>query len=163
VFSHRNVCLQLNEIGAKEERECEKAMRIAQKITLAIAIALQVVLVFGCASRVPPTVTRAPTIPLKENPKIYLQVIGHKARGAESLRNAGVRLTESNAEADYILNVNVGERRGRRDCGIVNNIEYILYDNGRDLMAIKGRGLRGTCVPNIFDDMSQKLATYFGV
>ena len=30
------------------------------------------------------------------------------------------------------------------------------------LMVIKGRGLTGTCAPNVFDDMSQKLATYFG-
>ncbi len=133
-----------------------------QRITLAISIALQVVLVSGCVSPVPPTVTRAPTIPLKENPAIYLQVIGHKARVAESLRNAGVRLMESDSEADYTLNVNVGKVRGRRDCGSVSNIDYILYSNGRRLMVIEGRGLMGTCVPNIFDGMSQKLATYFG-
>jgi hypothetical protein len=29
-------------------------------------------------------------------------------------------------------------------------------------MVIKARGLTGTCAPNVFDDMSQKLATYFG-
>ena len=137
-------------------------MRIGQRITLAITIALQVVLASGCVSPVPPTVTRAPTIPLKENPTIYLQVIGHKIRVAKSLRNVGVRLTESNSEADYTLNVNVGKVRGRRDCGNVSNVDYILYSNDRLLMVIEGRGLMGTCVPNVFDKLSQKLATYFG-
>ena len=136
-------------------------MRIGQRITLAITIALQVVLASGCVSPVRPTVTRPPTIPLKEDPAIYLQAIGHKARVAESLRDAGVRLTESDSEADYTLNVNVGKVRGRRDCGNVSNIDYILYSNGRRLMVIEGRGLMGTCVPNVFDRMSQKLATYF--
>jgi hypothetical protein len=28
-------------------------------------------------------------------------------------------------------------------------------------MEIKGRGLTGDCIPNVFDDMSQTLATYF--
>ena len=138
-------------------------MRIAQEITLAIAITLQFVLVSGCVSPVPPTVTQAPTIPLKENPAIYLQVIGHKARVAESLRNAGVRLTETFSEADYILNVNVGRRRKNQACGGSSNVAYILDGRDSHLMVIKGRGLTGTCVPNVFDNMSQKLATYFGM
>jgi hypothetical protein len=137
-------------------------MRIAQRITLAITIALQVVIVSGCVSPVPPTVTRPPTIPLKENPTIYLQVIGHKNRVAKSLRDVGVHLTELDSETDYTLNVNVGKVRGRRDCGNVSNVDYMLYSDGRLLMVIEGRGLMGTCVPNIFDGMSQKLASYFG-
>ena len=137
-------------------------MRIAQIITLAIAIALQVVLVSGCVSPVPPIVTRPPRAPQKAYPTIYVRAVVQKPYVAESLRKAGVRLTESESEADYVLNVNVGQGRGRRDCGIVSNIDYILYSNGRLLMMIEGRGLMGTCVPNIFDDMSQKLVAFFG-
>jgi hypothetical protein len=137
-------------------------MRIAKKISLAIAIAAQVALVSGCTSPVPPTVTRAPTTPLKSNPSIYLQASVQSPRVAESLRKAGVRLTESLAEADYILNVNVGRRRRTQTCGGSSNIAYILDGRNSHLMVIKGRGLTGTCAPNIFDDMSQKLATYFG-
>ncbi len=137
-------------------------MRIAQKIALAVAIVAQVVLVSGCTSPVPPTVTRAPTTPLNANPTIFLRASVQKPRVAESLRKAGVRLTESYAEADYILNVNVGRRRRTQTCGGSSNVAYILDGRDSHLMVIKGRGLTGTCVPNVFDDMSQKLATYFG-
>ena len=137
-------------------------MRIAQIIAIAIAIATQVVLVSGCTSPVPPTVTRAPTTPLKENPAIFLQASVQNPRIAESLRKAGVRLSESYAEADYILTVNVGRKRRAQACGGRSNVVYILDGRDSHLMVIKGRGLTGTCVPNVFDNMSQKLATYFG-
>ncbi len=137
-------------------------MRIAQKIGLSVAIAAQVVLASGCNSPVPPTVTRAPTTPLKADPAIFLQASVQRPRVAESLRNAGVRLTETFSEADYILNVNVGRRRQTQACGGSSNVAYILDGKNSHLMVIKGRGLTGTCAPNVFDNMSQKLATYFG-
>ena len=137
-------------------------MRIAQKIALAVAIAAQVVLGSGCTSPVPPTVTRVPMSPLDANPAIFLQANAQRPRIAESLRKAGVRLAESYSEADYILNVKVGKRRKTQACGGSSNIAYVLEGRDRHLMVIKGRGLTGTCAPNVFDDMSQKLATYFG-
>jgi hypothetical protein len=137
-------------------------MRIAQKIALVVAIAAQVVLGFGCTSPVPPTVTRTPRAPLDANPTIFLQANVQRPRIAESLRKAGVHLAESYSEADYILNVNVGRRRKNQTCGGSSNIAYVLDGRDRHLMVIKGRGLTGTCVPNIFDDMSQKLASYLG-
>jgi len=137
-------------------------MRIAQGITLAIAIAAQVVLASGCTAPVPATVTRAPTTPLKASPAIYLQARRQMPRVAESLRNAGVRLTESNSEADYTLNVKVGRGRGSQSCGSTSNVAYILDGGGRHLMVIKARGLTGTCIPNVFDEMSQRLTTFFG-
>jgi hypothetical protein len=137
-------------------------MRISQKIALAVAIAAQVALGFGCTSPVPPTVTRTPAAPLIANPTIFLQATVQRPRIAESLRKAGVHLAESFGEADYILNVNVGRRRQNQTCGGSSNIAYVLDGRGRHLMVIKGRGLTGTCAPNVFDDMSQKLATYFG-
>ena len=137
-------------------------MRIAQKIALAVAIAAQVVLGSGCTSPVPPTVTRAPTTPLKANPAIFLQANVQRPRIAESLRKAGVHLSESYTKADYILNVKVGRRRSNQTCGGSSNIAYVLDGRNRHLMVIKARGLTGTCAPNVFDDMSQTLATYFG-
>jgi hypothetical protein len=137
-------------------------MRIAQEITLAIAIAAQVVLASGCMGPVSATVTRAPTTPLKANPAIYLQAVRQMPRVAESLRTVGVQLTESFSEADYILNVKVGGGRGSRGCGSINNVAYILDGGGRHLMVIKARGSTGECTPNVFDDVSQKLATFFG-
>ena len=137
-------------------------MRIAQRIALAVAIAALVVLASSCTSPVPPTVTRPPMTPLKANPAILLQASVQMLRVAESLHNAGVRLTESYAEADYLLNVNVGRMHRSKACGGSSNVVYILDGRGGHLMVIKARGLTGTCVPNVFDDMSQKLASYFG-
>jgi hypothetical protein len=137
-------------------------MRSAQNITLAAAIALQVVFGSGCTSPVPPTVTRAPAIALKANPSIFVQATVQRPRIEESLRQAGVRLADSYGDADYILNVNVGRRRGNQTCGGSSNVAYILDGKTGHLMVIKGRGMTGTCTPNIFVDMSQKLVTYFG-
>jgi hypothetical protein len=137
-------------------------MRTAKELALVIAIALPVVLASGCTSPVPPTVTRAPTTSLKANPAIYLQATVQRPRIAESLRQAGVRLAPSFGEADYILNVNVGRGRGNQPCGGTSNVAYILDGRAGHLMVIKGRGMTGTCTPNIFVDMSQKLVSYFG-
>ncbi len=137
-------------------------MRTAKILTLVIAIALPVVLASGCTSPVPPTVTRTPMTPLKANPTVFLQATVQRPRIAESLRQAGVRLAASFGEADYILNVNVGRRRGNLPCGGTSNVSYILDGRAGHLMVIKGRGMTGTCTPNIFVDMSQKLASYFG-
>jgi hypothetical protein len=137
-------------------------MRTAQNMTLAVAIALQVVFGSGCKSPVPPTVTRAPTLPLKANPAIIVEATVQVPRIEESLRQAGIHLAESYAEADYILNVSVGRRRGNLACGGTSNVAYIMDGRTGHLMVIKGRGMTGTCIPNIFTDMSQKLAAYFG-
>jgi len=100
--------------------------------------------------------------PLEANATIFLQANVQRPRIAESLRKAGVRLSESYSEADYILNVKVGRRRNNQTCGGSSNIAYVLDGRNRHLMVIKARGLTGTCAPNVFDDMSLKLATYFG-
>ena len=137
-------------------------MRVAKNLALFIAIVLPAVLAAGCTSPVPPTVTRSPMAPLKANPTIFLQATVQKPRIAESLRQAGVRLAPSFGEADYILNVKVGRRRRTQACGGTSNVAYILDGTAGHLMVIKGRGLTGTCTPNVFDDMSRKLASYFG-
>ena len=60
------------------------------------------------------------------------------------------------------MNVKVEKNRGNRTCGRISNVAYILDGNGRHLMVIKGRGPTGSCTPNVFDDMSQKLAWFTG-
>jgi hypothetical protein len=99
---------------------------------------------------------------LKADPAIFVQATAQRPRIEESLRQAGVRVAESYGEADYILNVNVGRRRGKTACGGTSNVAYILDGRSGHLMVIKGRGMTRTCTPNIFVDMSHKLATYLG-
>jgi hypothetical protein len=99
---------------------------------------------------------------LNPHPAIYLQANVQRLRILDSLRNARIRIAESFEEADYILTVDVGNRRVNMKCGGMHNIVYILSDNGLPLMEIKARGLTGDCMPNAFDDTSQTLASYFG-
>ena len=137
-------------------------MRTAQKKALAGAIFLQALLVSGCTSPVPPTVTRTPSISLKAHPAIYLQASVQRARILDSLLGAGIRTANSLEEADYILTVTLGRRRVNMQCGGMHNIVYSLGDRGFQLLEIKARGLTGDCMPNVFDDMSKALVTYFG-
>ncbi|MBW2542583.1 MAG: hypothetical protein JRF15_10875 [Deltaproteobacteria bacterium] len=137
-------------------------MRIARPITFAGSIALLIALVSGCTSPMAPVVTRAPAAPLSAHPAIYLQSSVQRMRLLASLHSAGIRTTNSTEEADYVLTVIVGKRRVKMQCGGMHNIIYILSDMGRQLMEIKARGLTGECVPNVFDETSQTLASYFG-
>jgi len=129
-------------------------MRTVQKAVLAVAIATQIVLGSSCTSPVPATVTKTPTTPLKVNPAVFLQAAVERPRIADSLRDAGVRVAETYAEVDYILNVDVGRRRRPQTCGGRSNIAYYLDARDGHVMVIKGVGLTGTCAPNVFDDMS---------
>ena len=40
---------------------------------------------------------------------------------------------------------------------------YIMNGSVGRIMILKGRGLTGSCSPNIFDDMSRLLARHFGI
>ncbi len=99
---------------------------------------------------------------MKADPTILLQATVQRPRIMDSLQKAGLRPATSYAEADYVLSVIVGKRRVRMSCGGTHNVIYTLEGNGQQLMEIKGRGLTGDCIPNVFDDMSQMLSTYFG-
>jgi len=134
-------------------------MRIAQPILLAGLIALQVVLVSGCTSPMAPVVTQVPAGSLKAHPAIYLQARVQRPRILDSLHGAGIRTTNSIEEADYVLTVVVGKRRVKMQCGGMHNIIYTLSGTG---LEIKARGMTGECIPNILDEMSQTLASYFG-
>lgn len=135
-------------------------MGIAQTSVLAVVIALQLVLLPGCTTPVPATVTRAPTSPLKSNPRIFLEAAVQRQRIADALHDAGLRTAESFNDFDYTLEVRMGRNRWSTTCGGVSNVAYLPKSSGRYVLVIKGRGLTGSCSPNVFDDMSQMLASY---
>ena len=136
-------------------------MRRPRPVVPAVLIVSQLLLLFGCTSPVPATVTRRPPTPLEPNAVIFLQATAQSGRIAESLRSAGLRPTDQSSDADYILDVRVGRQRRSTARGGVSNVAYILSSAaGRRVMTIKGRGLTGSCSPNVFDDMSQKLVDY---
>ena len=89
-------------------------MRTAQKIALAVAVAVTAQVVLGFLSYVAGAAHRdsdSKGSAGRQTPrKSSFRPACSRPRIAESLRKAGVRLAESYAEADYILNVNVGRR-----------------------------------------------------
>ena len=57
--------------------------------------------------------------------------------------------------------VTIGRSRGASQCGPRANIIYALNQRSTQILVIKSRGRTGNCEPNMLDQMSQKLATYF--
>jgi hypothetical protein len=129
---------------------------------MGLVIVLQLVLLSGCTAPVPATVTRAPATALESNPKVFVQATVQQGRIVESLRNAGIDAQDSLPGADYTLVVKVGRNRRSTQCGGISNVAYLLSGEGRYVLVIKGRGLTGSCRPNIFDEMSEMLASYAG-
>lgn len=114
----------------------------------------------ACTSPVPPTVTKAPIAPITGRAEVFLSATEQGPRIRKSLRDAGFEVVSSTG-APYTLVVKVGNGRASMECGAVNNVSYDLRSPGGRVMVMKGRGRTGTCTPNIFDDMSRKLASYF--
>ena len=119
------------------------------------------ILTSSCSTRIPATVTRRSPIALMADPRSVLMTNRQPERITESLEMAGLRVF-SKGRADYTLVVVVGNNRSSSSCGTVRNVAYTLSSKGmRELVTIKGRGATGRCDPNVFDDMSQTLASQF--
>jgi hypothetical protein len=129
--------------------------------TAKFLVLLLLVLSAACTSTVPATVTRGPLGPVMTNPRIFVSAANQSVRIVRSLRDAGFTVKEGFRDVDYTLEVRIGDSRASRECGSVNNVIYILNQSGQQFMIIKGRGLTGSCSPNVFDDMSRKLAAYY--
>jgi len=130
------------------------------RLLLVALIVLPGGLLASCSSTVPATVTMQPQAPLDPEARVFVSAVRQRGRIVESLRDAGVELTDDVRAADYQLQVKVGSTRSRRECGTVNNVSYVLTQGRGRLLIIKGRGPTGNCTPSTFDDLSGKLASY---
>ncbi len=115
----------------------------------------------ACSSYVPATVTWGPTGTISAEPTIFVRATGQAGRIAQSLTEAGLIPADASTGSNYELTVNVGRTRASRPCGPVANVSYVLSQNTGRLLIIKARGAMGTCSPNIFDEMSHRLASFF--
>ncbi len=131
-------------------------------IACLFVLAVPLVLMSACATHVPATVTMSPNVPFKKGATVFVLAQRQRERIVESLTNAGLVVSDAWTGDGYSLTVRIGSRRGGQECGGTHNVAYTLSGAGQPLMVIKGRGRTGTCEPNIFDDMSQKLASFAG-
>jgi len=131
-------------------------------ILCSVFVLAPVVLLFpACSTVVPPTVTRGPSVAIAGERTVSLTANRQVPRIQQSLENAGLATTNDPAAAEYALDVKVGNTRRTKPCGTAHNIAYILREKTGRVLVIKGRGLTGACIPNIFDEMSETLASYF--
>lgn len=130
-------------------------MRIGTLLVFALA------LLPACSSPVPATVTWGPSMQIGEGRGVFVTANEQAPRVQQSLRDAGLSVVEA-SDAPYLLRVDVGNSRGGQACGRTKNVRYILHKGRARILVLKGRGRTGQCSPNIFDDMSRLLESYFG-
>ena len=128
-----------------------------------LGLLLMLALSSACSSIVPATVTWGPVAAISGEPTITLTSKAQYDRVAQSITDAGLFIATGGSRADTILQVMVGSSRSSRGCGTLNNVAYILSGPAGRILVLKGRGLTGSCSPNIFDGMSRLLARHFGV
>jgi hypothetical protein len=136
-------------------------MRRSNPGILALLFVCSIALSTACSSLVPATATYEPTAPLEPGAVFYVTANSQRPRIIEALRAAGLKTTDQVNGGTYTLIAKVGNKRGSSaPCGTTNNVVYDLRSDAGRVLVIKGRGQTGTCKPNVFDDMSQKLAGY---
>jgi hypothetical protein len=134
-------------------------MRLSVSILMAF-IAMQ--LLAGCSTPVRPAVTFGADVTLSEEPTIFVSTPIQLNRIEQSLRRAGLKPVSSLSEAQYHLEVQLGRGRGNfGECGVSINVIYTLSRNSDRLLVMKGRGMMGLCDSSIYNQLSQKLATFF--
>jgi hypothetical protein len=119
--------------------------------------ALAAVALVTCCAQETPRATQRGILPAKRDGALFLVAARQKPRIAESLRLAGFEPAADLLDAQFLLRVTVGNEKGFRDCGTLNNVKYSLRMEGQTILEITGSGWTGTCSPNLFDDLSQRL------
>jgi hypothetical protein len=115
--------------------------------------------VVSCASDVPATVARHYGFAINKKTEIFVIASDERPRIVESLKKAGLKPVDVRSATGYSLDVRLGGNRRTQPCGSVRNVTYILSGPPGRMAIIKGRGATGTCEPNMYDDMSAKLAS----
>jgi len=136
------------------------------RLPVFLALLIALVALAGCGTRVPPTVTLNPLLPLDPDAPIYVTANRERARVVLAVQNVGLNVATAISDARYSLRVKIGRslsRGGDGSCGGNANVAFILDAFGRRAMVIKGRGRTQQCEPNILDEMSAKLEMGFGL
>jgi hypothetical protein len=89
---------------------------------------------------------------------VFLTAARQKARISESLRHAGIQVVDDILDSPALLRATVGNEKGVRRCGTRNNVKYALRIGNDQLLELTAAGWTGTCEPNVFDELSAKLA-----
>ena len=115
----------------------------------------------ACASSVPPCSRVFAPIDPDLARKLYVSATGEREAVVASLEWAGFSVATDLRDTPLTLTVRLGGRRATRECGSVRNVVFELLHAGIRIAVIKGRGLTGSCHPNILREMSAELARLF--
>ena len=136
----------------------------AARSSRAGAAAVLVAVILGlaaCANTVPPRTDWGPAQELNLEPRIFVSASSQLERTKESMTKNRFTLVDSERDANYLLEVDIGSPRAPLDCGATNDVSYTLSAGAERVIVIKGRGKTGTCEPNVLDDMSLHLRSVF--
>lgn len=112
---------------------------------------------WGCASG-DLRVVSTETVP---SAAVFVIAARQKTQIENSLHRAGIALAEDITNAAYLLRVTIGNEKGWRECGTLNNVKFALRRNSEDIVLITGSGWTGDCNPTIFDRVSKALRDSF--
>lgn len=156
---HTHRTRQLRQLPTTAFRRRTRA-RIRTRVLTLFPLTLLLALATGCASHVPATVTMPAIAPIDGRLPIFLIAPLQRAGIRKSLHAAGLKTLKRPRRDGYTLDVRLGSIRSSRPCGSLRNVAYVLKDAGVRIMIIKGRGVTGSCSPNIFDELSRMLASH---
>lgn len=117
---------------------------------------LTALLLCACTPQ-PSRVTYEALLPETRDRQLFLVATRQKERVRHSLEKAGFEMVEDPLEAPFYLRVTLGNEKGFRDCGTLNNVKYALRYEGIPILDLGAAGWTGTCEPNVFDEMSGQL------
>jgi hypothetical protein len=89
---------------------------------------------------------------------VFVMAGQQKERIAESLTAAGFIVGSDLLAAPHVLRVNIGISQGWDDCGNRSNVKYAYQRADWRPLRLSEKGWTGTCSPNVFDALSQRLA-----
>jgi hypothetical protein len=110
------------------------------------------------AAKPHPMAVRLPVALDRVDRTVFVVAARQKPRIVESLAAAGITVSTDLLAAGFMLRVTVGADQGFAGCGTRNNVKYSLRHEDVAVLDLVDKGWTGTCRPNVFDAMSQRLA-----
>ena len=131
-----------------------------RRLGVAVGAWLVLSILPGCTTKATRAIYERP-LPSTEDERIFLVATRQKERIERSLGAAGFALTDDPLATKLFLRVTLGNEKGFRECGTLNNVKFALRHTEQPVLELVAAGWTGTCEPNVLDDMSHELMRRF--